>query len=48
MANMVAKSGNISKTIGLIAMKFGTDIDGAQRMIDTDFGDPVIFPLAPS
>lgn len=28
-------------------MKFGADILGSQRMNPPDFGDPMIFPLAP-
>ena len=28
-------------------MKFGTDIDGAEKLKPTDFGDPVTSHLAP-
>ncbi len=38
---------NISTTFGWIALKFCTDIHGAQRINPNDFGDPLTFPLAP-
>ncbi len=34
------------KSIGSIAMKFGTDIHGVQKINFTDFGDPLTFPVA--
>lgn len=39
---------DISKTIGWIALKAGTDIRDPQRTHSTDFGDLLTFPLAPS
>lgn len=32
---------------GWIAMKFGGDTHGAQRMNPIDFNDPLTFPLPP-
>lgn len=36
--------GNISTTIGWIAMMFSTDTRGPHRMNPTDFSGPVAFP----
>lgn len=31
-----------------IVIKFGTDMDGAQRITPNDCGDPLTFPLVPT
>lgn len=35
-------------TIGRIAMKVYTNINGPQRMKPADFGEPLMFPLVPA
>ncbi len=37
----------MSTTIGWIAVRFGADIHGSQRMNPNDFGDHLTFPPAP-
>ncbi len=39
--------GFVSKTTEWVAMKFGTDVHGAQRMYPYAFNDPLTFHLAP-
>lgn len=38
---------NISTTTTRIALKYSTDLHGAQTRALTDFGDPVTLPVAP-
>lgn len=44
---MLVPDWNISTTTGGIAVKFGTDIHGLQRIKPDDFGNPMTSPLAP-
>ncbi len=46
LGTTLVQTENISTTIGWIAMKFCTEVDGPQRD-PTSFADPLTFPLAP-
>ena len=45
---LISRSGSRFSGRADIVIKFGTDMDGAQRITPNDCGDPLTFPPVPS